>query len=521
MRLKRLFGIALCAVMLLTGVFLSLDVFADDEPFTLDLRANPDESGTFEAEIEGLLQPGAKFEVKKGVHVTIKAIPAEGYAFESWEFANPPEGVTDESLLKPELTFVMPGDHVGVVANFKEEAEKYTVTLEANDHGMGNFGFMSFLPGETVSVEALPYEGYRFKRWIDPTSAMKDVELPKDWEKQSGFSFPMPDRDVVLEPEFEPITYYMTVKTVGQGEAYIAGKQKNASGKYEFHVGETIFISAIHGKDYAFVNWSATDSAELTEYEEAETTVVCPANNFTLTANFASSVRKLTIETTEGGSVTPQPGTTNVGVGNIVSLIATPNEGYAFSHWECSTDNGKFESAKDSDTSFTMPDEACTIKAVFIKGGYRLTLSASAGGEAKGEEGVYEMGEKLTIEASSFKGYVFSHWKCDVNGVVKDTKKLKTKVEIPGEDVTVTAVFVLQATLEPEETLPPEEKNINFTWVILVVVFIFSAIAIGLVVLREQLNLSYRYLIGKWYDGFVAGLKKLKEKIKKGKNKKE
>lgn len=496
--------------MLIAGVFLSVDAFADGEPFDLILTDVSESGSKLEAEIEGLITEGTEFKVKKGVHVTIKATPADGYVFKNWEFDNPPEGVTDESLLKPVLTFVMPEDNVVAHAHFEEDAERYTVTLEANDHGMGNFGFMKFGPGETVTVEALAYEGYRFKRWIDPTSALEGVELPKDWEKKSGFSFLMPERDVVLEPEFEAITYYMTVKTVGQGEAYIAGKKKNSEGKYEFHVGENIFISAINGKDFAFVNWSASDSAELKDFDKAEAIVICPANNFTLTANFASSVRKLTVEVSEGGTVIPKAGVSNVGVGNIVSLIATPNEGYAFSHWECSTDKGKFESTKDSDTSFTMPDEECTIKAVFIKGGYRLTVSASAGGEAKGQEGVYEMGEKLTVEAVPFEGYVFSHWNCSVKGVIKDPKKMKTKVEIPGEDVKVTAEFVLQATVAPTETLPPEEKSLNFTWVILVVVFIFSAITIGLVVLREQLNLSYRYLIGKWYDALIGKFKKKK-----------
>ncbi len=509
--MKRLFGIAFCIVLLLCCTFFTLNAFAEGESFVIILTEMPEQSGTFQAEIEGLITEGNQFSAKKGVQVHVKAVPVEGYIFDCWEFSNPPDGVTDEMLLNPELTFVMPEDRVVILANFKEDGEKYTVTLEANDCGMGNFGFMKFGPGETVSVEALAYEGYRFKRWIDPTSALENVELPKDWEKQSGFTFAMPERDVVLEPEFEAITYYMTVKTVGQGEALIGGKQKNSAGKYEFHVGETIFIAAYPNKDYAFVNWSASDGATLAEFEKAETSVTCPANDFTLTANFASNVRKLTIETAEGGTVQPKPGVMNVGVGNIVSLIATPNEGYAFSHWECSSDQGKFEAEKDSDTSFTMPDKECTIKAVFMKGGYRLNLTATAGGEAKGDEGVYEMGEKLTIEASSFEGYVFSHWKCSVNGVVKDSKKLKTKIEIPGEDVTVTAVFVLQATLEPEEPLPPEEKNVNFTWVVLVVVFIFSAIAIGLVVLREQLNLSYRYLIGKGYEKFIGWFKKKKK----------
>ena len=89
--------------MLTACVFLSVDAFADGEPFDLILTDVSESGSKFEAEIEGLITEGTEFKVKKGVHVTIKATPADGYVFKNWEFDNPPEGVTDESLLKPEL----------------------------------------------------------------------------------------------------------------------------------------------------------------------------------------------------------------------------------------------------------------------------------------------------------------------------------------------------------------------------------------------------------------------------------
>ena len=118
------------------------------------------------------------------------------------------------------------------------------------------------------------------------------------------------------------------------------------------------------------------------------------------------------------------------------------------------------------------------------------------------------MGEKVSVEAKALEGYVFSYWKCSVSGAVESPRNPKTDVVIPGEDVTVTAVFVLKAALAPEETLPPEEENSTFPWVLLVIIFIVSAIAITLVILREQLNLSYRYLVGKWYEALKNKWKK-------------
>ena len=318
----------------------------------------------------------------------------------------------------------------------------------------------------------------------------------------------MPSREVVLEPVFEPITYYLTLEIVGTGDAIVVGKEKNDAGKYECTIGESLSLAAMPGKDFVFVNWSATNSAQLLDYDLKDAAVLCPASDFTVTATFASAIRTLTVKATEGGTVIPEPGEREVGVGNIVSLIATPNDGYMFSHWECSSKAGTFESAEDSDTSFSMPEENCTVTAVFIKGGYRLTIEASAGGEVIGKEGTYEMGDKVSLEAKALEGYVFSYWKCSVNGAVTLPRSTESEIVIPGEDVKVTAVFVLKASLDPEETTPSVEEENGFPWVILVVIFVVSAAAITLVILREQMNLSYRYLVGKWYESIKNKLKK-------------
>ena len=118
------------------------------------------------------------------------------------------------------------------------------------------------------------------------------------------------------------------------------------------------------------------------------------------------------------------------------------------------------------------------------------------------------MGDKVSLKAKALEGYVFSYWKCSVNGAVTLPRSTESEIVIPGEDVKVTAVFVLKASLDPEETTPSVEEENGFPWVILVVIFVVSAAAITLVILREQMNLSYRYLVGKWYESIKNKLKK-------------
>ncbi len=508
MRSGRLFGILFCIFTLLFFPLFARDVFAAEEN-PLMISSNPEGACSFEVKVDGMdVMDEGDILVKKGAAVSIKAIALEGYTFDHWVIGGLSATVVEDQLKNPQISFVMPEEKVSAEAYFKESKSAFTVTVEDNDYGMGNFGHKDFAPGQTVTVEAIAYDGYRFSYWLDLTRALGDAGLPEDWEKNSSLSFTMPSREVVLEPIFEPITYYLTLNIVGTGDAVVVGKEKNDAGKYECTFGESLNLAAMPGKDHVFVNWSTTNSAQLLDYDLKDAAVICPASDFTVTATFASAIRTLTLKTTEGGTILPEPGEREVGVGNVVPLTATPNEGYMFSHWECSSTAGSFEGEKDSDTNFSMPEENCTVTAVFVKGGYRLTVETTAGGEAIGKEGTYEMGEKVPLEAKALEGYAFSYWKCSVNGAVSSPRSAKAEIVIPGEDVKVTAVFVLKASLEPEVTLPAEEEEGGFPWVILVVIFLVSAVAITLVILREQLNLSYRYLAGKWYESIKKYFKK-------------
>lgn len=507
-KIGRLFGTLLCIFVILFCSFFSLNAFAAQEN-ALVITANPENSCAFEVTLDGKeSMEDSNLVVKKGAKVVIKAVAMENYVFDHWVIGGLPAADVEDQLQKEEISFTMPEEKVSAEACFKKNGNAFTVTVERSDYGRGDFGYKDFEPGQTVAVQAIAYDGYKFSHWIDLTRALGNAGLPEDWEKNSIVTFTMPSREVVLEPVFEPITYYLTLEIVGTGDAIVVGKEKNDAGKYECTIGESLSLAAMPGKDFVFVNWSATNSAQLLDYDLKDAAVLCPASDFTVTATFASAIRTLTVKTTEGGTVIPEPGEREVGVGNIVSLIATPNDGYMFSHWECSSKAGTFESAEDSDTSFSMPEENCTVTAVFIKGGYRLTIEASAGGEVIGKEGTYEMGDKVSLEAKALEGYVFSYWKCSVNGAVTLPRSTESEIVIPGEDVKVTAVFVLKASLDPEETTPSVEEENGFPWVILVVIFVVSAAAITLVILREQMNLSYRYLVGKWYESIKNKLKK-------------
>ncbi len=495
-----LFSILICS-FLCHGVFavgeLSPTVRQGALGYRLQVSVAQAGKGTVVVLVDGVEQMEAtSLSVTEGANVTLIATASQACVFEKWE-SNADYGI---DYLQSTVTFKMPKDNVVFTANFAEQILKYTVTIATNENGMSvPFAFKDFNPGDEVRVEAEPYEGYRFVRWVDTDGALANLE--SGWETQRILTFPMPKGSVSLNMEFEAITYEFSIKIQGVGEVEVDGKKKNSNGKYECTVGEEIFLSATPGFEYVFVNWSGNNRAEFSDYDKTETNLVCPPSDFTVTANFASGVRNLTLASTEGGKVTPKEGTVRVGVDNLHVVTAVPDVGYAFSHWECSVKDGKFENTKDAETTFTMPDEDCTVTAVFIKAGYLLNLSASAGGRVSGGGSTYEMGTKVKIKATPLKGYVFSHWDCKIADVVVDEKKAETEVVIPGDNVTVTAIFVLQTDAKIDTTKKTQEEGKSvFSLVALILIFILSAVAITLIVIRERYHLSYGYLIKKLFS---------------------
>lgn len=511
--------IVLCFTLILLSLIFSLSVFAvgetpatgdpsgttppavtpDPDPtekneYILTWSADPADCGSIEVMYGSMTAMGNAAKAEAGTEITMTAKPKTGYLFKEW--------ASDEfelaDMFAPEITFKMPAQNVELKAVFEKET-LYTLNIEQDAANAGGTSYIVsekdlFRAGETVRVDAIAYEGHVFVEWGETCTTFDLTDAQK---QNSRLEFQMPAEDVNLTMTFKPITYYFQIKIQGEGEVEVLDKIPNESGKYECTVGEEIAISATPGEDYAFINWTGVNGAEFDPYDQSESTLICPASDFTVTANFASAVMELTISSGEGGSVTHE-GTIRMGVDTIYNLIAVPEVGYVFSGWECSSEKGKFANADKASTAFTMPDENCTVTAFFQKGGYELTVKASPGGTARGAQGKYEMGAVIALEATPMDGYVFSRWECVDSDALVDPEKPKTKFRMPGKDVEVLAVFTLK-TSAAEPTVPSHSSDEKgFPWVGLSVVFFLSAVCIVLVVLREKYHLSYRYLIRKW-----------------------
>lgn len=109
--------------------------------------------------------------------------------------------------------------------------------------------------------------------------------------------------------------------------ANTGGTVSSSNGTYG--AGAVVIITATPNSDYEFTRWS--DNVTTVEDTASANTTVTMRSNYTISANFQSTIRTLTVNSTSGGSATGSG--SNYHKGDVVQLVATPNDGYTFQKW--------------------------------------------------------------------------------------------------------------------------------------------------------------------------------------------
>jgi uncharacterized repeat protein (TIGR02543 family) len=143
------------------------------------------------------------------------------------------------------------------------------------------------------------------------------------------------------------------------------------------------------------------------------------------------------------GTATDVTNSTPYAAGVGVVIEAVPATGYHFVNWTAPA--GSFASATAAQTTFTMPGQDVTVTANFEVGGlHTLTMATSPvmGGTATDLTGAspYYEGEVVSIQAAAAAGYQFVSWTTTA-GSFSNANNPMTSFQMPGADVTVTAVF--------------------------------------------------------------------------------
>ncbi len=386
--------------------------------------------------VEGQEVPGTEdnFTYPAGHNVTLEAVPDLYYRFQGWRGDN-------GTMMDPasnETTLQMLDNH-SIWAEFV--LSTHTLTLESTTGGTvtePGEGTFTYNAGEIVSLTAVADPDHHFLRWSGENGTVSEVE-------SSTTTITM-ESDLTITARFALDTYTLTIDSTSGGNVSVPGE-----GTFTYHVGQSVNIEAMAEENYHFVGWNGDNSTVETPTENQ--TVIEMQDNYSVTAEFDLDSYRLTVSSTEGGSVTePGEGTFEYDAGTEVYLSAEADNRYHFVRW--SGDNVTISDIEDPETIMTIQSDQ-TIQAEFALNTYELRINSTRGGNVTSPgEGtfVYQAGKEVDLSAVADGGYGFRGWYGD-NETVEGSGNKDTTIVIEG-DCSLTARFSISTSVQIDIVTP-------------------------------------------------------------------
>ena len=359
--------------------------------FTLTVEADTTGWGT----VEG----GGVYHL--GDTVTIEAFPNMGYTFLYWN-----DSITDNPLdvvITQDSTFTA---YFGLI--------DYTITTSVDPEDAGTVtegGIYHY--GDTLTLEAVPNEGYAFEMWNDSiTDNPRDIVITQD----SNF--------VAL---FSRLQYTIETQVVPEGSGFVTG-----AGIYPY--GDTIQLEATPNLGYEFMTWDDGIS------DNPRTIVVTENHVYTATFGLRQCVVNTEVIPAEGGTVI---GGGTYSYGDTILLVAQSNTGFQFKVWD--------DDILDNPRQIIVEDDV-TYTAIFSPLQYQITTGCepAEGGTVEGG-GIYHYGETAMIYARPFENYSFVCWS---DGIVSNPRYITVT-----QDATYKAFFNYSGTPEHAVKVIPNNND--------------------------------------------------------------
>ena len=373
---------------------------------------------TLKAVFKTLHKIGVKFSTAdkdtaiEGETVTIKADDRPGYVFDRWEVNNGDVAVLDKNA--EETTFVMPDAPVTAVAKYKK---LLGITVNSGKAYVEDTETDAALKGKLVVIKADEIEGKRFDHWeiVSKNVILNDLNAPETM-------FTMPETAVEITAVYNDLNAI----TVHNGTADVE----------KAVIGETVKIKADSREGYVFDRWEVNYGDVVVDDKNAEeTTFTMPDSMVVLTARY-KAMQSITLE--NGKAYAGGEEITTAKKDTEVTIKADNLDGKVFDHWEIVSGNVTLEDADKAETTFTMPAESISLKAVYntIHSIHTTFCTADPASAIKGTE--------ITVTAERREGYEFDGW--EASDGVKLTED--GKFTMPDHDVTIEAKYKQYHSIE-------------------------------------------------------------------------
>lgn len=363
--------------------------------YTINATADPTEGGTVS---------GA------GSHnynttCTLTATANTGYTFVNWTC-----GSTVVST-DPTYSFTVTGDTT-YVAHFS--LNNYAITVTANPAAGGTVtGAGNYDHGATVTLNASANDGYAFINWT-----LNNEEVSTN----ASYSFTA-TADAAYVANFGQDT--CVIAAVADP---IEGGIIEGAGTYD--LGATVTLTAIPNAGYEFVNWTLDSTVVATTATYSFNAMV----DASYVAHFAliDYTITATADPAVGGTIS---GAGEYHLGDICTLIATPNVHYTFVNW---TLNGE-EVSTNANFSFPVSGNANYV-AHFVQVYHVNAICTPEGSGNLFGMGTYVVNDLCTLSATARPGHVFMKWTTEDGTLVTSSHSFSFTVT---EDVTYIAVFIV------------------------------------------------------------------------------
>ena len=344
-----------------------------------------------------------------GDTVTITAESRPGYVFDRWEVNNGDVAVVNKNA--EETTFVMPNEPVTAVAKYKK---LLGITVNSGKAYVEDTETDAALKGKLVVIKADEIEGKRFDHWeiVSKNVILNDLNAPETM-------FTMPETAVEITAVYNDLHAI----TVNNGTANVE----------KAVIGETVKITADSREGYVFDRWEVSYGDVVVDDKNAEeTTFTMPDSMVVLTARY-KALQSITLE--NGKAYAGGEEITTAKKGTEVAIKADDLGGKVFDRWEIVSGNVTLEDANKAETTFTMPAESISLKAVYNTiHSIRTTFCTADPASAI-------VGTEITVTAETREGYEFDGWAVSDGVELYDEDGLTAKFTMPDDDVTIEAKY--------------------------------------------------------------------------------
>ena len=348
----------------------------------------------------------------EGETVKITADSRPGYVFDRWEVNNGDVAVVNKNA--EETTFVMPDEPVTAVAKYKK---LLGITVNSGKAYVEDAVTDAALKGKLVVIKADEIEGKRFDHW---EIVSKNVIL--DDLHASETKFTMPETAVEITALYNDLHAI----TVNNGTANVE----------EAVIGDTVKIKAESREGYVFDHWEVSygDVAVANKNAE-ETTFTMPDSMVVLTARY-KALQSITLE--NGKAYAGGEEITTAKKGTEVAIKADDLDGKVFDRWEIVSGNVTLEDANKAETTFTMPAESISLRAVYN------TIHSIHTTFCTADPASAIVGTEITVTADERPGYVFDRWEASDGVELTEDGKFT----MPDHDVTIEAKYKQYHSIE-------------------------------------------------------------------------